>query len=45
MGKVIASMATSLDGYIAQKNGDAAWLNNAMSPEEDYGFEDFMSKI
>lgn len=45
MGKVIASMAMSLDGYIAKKNGDTAWLNNAMSPEEDYGFEDFMKKI
>src|SRR5262245_2665098 len=45
MGKVIASMAMSHDGYIARKNGDTAWLNNAMSPEEDYGFADFMSKI
>jgi dihydrofolate reductase len=45
MGKIIASMAMSLDGYIAKKNGDTAWLNNAMSPDEDYGFVDFMSKI
>lgn len=45
MGKVIASMAMSLDGYIARKNGDTAWLNNAMSPDEDYGLADFMSKI
>jgi dihydrofolate reductase len=45
MGKVIASMAMSLDGYIARKNGDASWLNNAMSPDEDYGFAEFMSKI
>jgi dihydrofolate reductase len=45
MGKVVASMAMSLDGYIAKKNGDTSWLNNAMSPDEDYGFADFMSKI
>ena len=45
MGKVIASMAMSLDGYIAKKNGDTSWLNHAMSPDENYGFEDFMSKI
>jgi dihydrofolate reductase len=45
MGKVIASMAMSLDGYIAKANGDASWLNNAMSPGEDYGFEEFMSRI
>ena len=38
-------MAMSLDGYIARKNGDTSWLNNAMSPAEDYGFEDFMKKI
>jgi len=38
-------MAMSLDGYIAKKNGDASWINNAMSPDEDYGFADFMSKI
>lgn len=45
MGKVVASMAMSLDGYIARTNGDASWLNNAMSPGEDYGFEEFMSRI
>ena len=45
MGKLIASMAMSLDGYIAKKNGDTSWLNNAMSPDEDYGFAEFMSKI
>lgn len=38
-------MAMSLDGYIARSDGDASWLNNAMSPGEDYGFEEFMSKI
>jgi dihydrofolate reductase len=45
MGKVVASMAMSLDGYIARTNGDTSWLNNAMSPGEDYGFEEFMSRI
>jgi dihydrofolate reductase len=45
MGKMIASMAMSLDGYIAKASGDTAWLNNAMSPQEDYGFAEFMSKI
>ena len=45
MGKLIASMAMSLDGYIARKNGDASWLNNVMSSDEDYGFAEFMSKI
>jgi dihydrofolate reductase len=45
MGKVVVSMAMSLDGYIAKRNGDTSWLNNAMSPGEDYGFENFMSRI
>jgi dihydrofolate reductase len=45
MGTLIASMAMSLDGYIARNDGDTAWLNNAMSPQEDYGFEEFMSRI
>jgi hypothetical protein len=38
-------MAMSLDGYIVGKDGDTAWLNNAMSLHEDYGFAEFMSKI
>ena len=45
MGKLIASMAMSLDGYIARKDGDVSWLNNVMSSDEDYGFAEFMSKI
>ena len=45
MGKVIACMAMSLDGYIARQHSEADWLNNAMSSAEDYGFETFMSKI
>ena len=38
-------MAMSLDGYIARKTGDNGWLNNAMSPNEEYGFAELMSKI
>lgn len=40
-------IATSLDGYIARKNGDINWLMEAGNPDdpEDYGYEKFISTI
>lgn len=39
MGTVFGGMAASLDGYIRSESGDLSWLNDAMSKDEDYGFE------
>lgn len=37
-------IATSLDGYIADKNGGLAWLDNISNPEgDDMGYGDFMA--
>lgn len=39
-------IAQSLDGYIADKNGEIEWLNDIQNPENsDFGFAEFMSKI
>lgn len=38
-------VATSLDGYIATEDNDLSWLESAGSPEEDYGFQTFLSEI
>lgn len=39
-------IATSIDGYIADKNGGIEWLDSIAIPEnEDLGYEIFMSNI
>jgi dihydrofolate reductase len=42
MSKIILYIATSLDGFIAKKDGSVDWLS---SFDEDYGYEEFLSSI
>ena len=42
----IVYIATSLDGYIADKNNQIDWLHKIPNPEgSDFGFADFMNDI
>jgi len=44
MSKIFASIAVSLDGYIASKSGDLAWLNKYLAEGDDYGFDGTMKR-
>jgi dihydrofolate reductase len=45
--KVSVYIATSLDGFIARKNGDIDWLMAADNTEsaEDYGYKEFLDTV
>jgi dihydrofolate reductase len=43
--KTILYIATSLDGFIARKDGSVDWLDKFMSPKEDYGYKEFLDSI
>ena len=46
MRKVILSIATSLDGFIAKPNGSVNWLKNIPNPNKiDYGIGEFIKSI
>lgn len=46
MTKIKLYIATSIDGYIARKNGSIDWLEKIPSPDNnDYGYADFMKQI
>ena len=45
MTRLSVFIACSLDGYIATQDGDLGWLERAARPDEDYGYEEFMSTV
>lgn len=42
--RAFASLAASLDGYIASASGDMGWLNDSMRRDEDYGLSETMTR-
>ena len=45
MTQTIVYIATSLDGFIAKKNGSVEWLDQFNSKNEDYGYNKFIKSI
>lgn len=43
--KISIYIATSIDGYIARKNGGLDWLEYGHTGDEDYGFKKFIGSI
>lgn len=43
--KISIYIATSIDGYIARKDGGLDWLEYGHTGDEDYGFKKFLSGI
>ena len=43
--KTIVYIATSLDGFIARKNGDIDWLTQFANDEAIRAYEEFMSRV
>jgi dihydrofolate reductase len=43
--KIILYIASSLDGFIAGRNGDISWLDAYQVEGEDYGYSEFLKAI
>jgi dihydrofolate reductase len=43
--KISIYIATSIDGYIARKDGNLDWLQYGHTGDEDYGFKNFINSI
>ena len=43
--KIVLYIAMSLDGFIAKPDGDISWLSLVDSPQEDYGYGDFIGGV
>ena len=43
--KIILYIATSVDGFIARKNGSVDWLLEFGNSEEDYGYKEFLDSV
>lgn len=43
--QVILYIATTLDGFIAKDNDDISFLSVVESPDEDYGYSDFIKTV
>lgn len=46
MSEITLYIAASLDGYVAEKDGSIAWLENIPNPDKnDYGYNAFINSI
>jgi dihydrofolate reductase len=45
MTEIILYIASSLDGFIARKDGDVSWLDAYQNEGQDYGYSEFLSNI
>jgi dihydrofolate reductase len=45
MSKIILYIASSLDGFMAGRNGDISWLDPYQVEGEDYGYSEFLKTI
>lgn len=43
--EIVYYAATSLDGFIATPDGGVEWLDQFMTPGEDYGYSEFLKSI
>lgn len=45
MGQIVLYIAMSLDGFIADSDGQVGWLDQFNTAEEDYGYNDFFGTL